>query len=207
MKIELIPLQKILQDEIDRGLSQTELAKKLEVTDSYVSEILGGKKIGNRKYWDFVKKLSLPLSKIFVEGVDLPAFPSHPIPIISWVAAGEFYEAIDIWPPGVSGEGEPVYSRKRVGKNTFALRVKGKSMEPRFHDGDIIIVDPSLRCDTGCFCVVKINEKVTFKRFYENESEVRLISLNEKYPETVIKKGSPVAFKVIGKVVDMIPKL
>jgi len=207
MKIDLIPLQKILQDEIDQGLSQTELAKKLEVTDSYVSEILGGKKIGNRKYWDFVKKLSLPLSKIFVEGVDLPTFPSHPIPVISWVAAGKFYETIDIWPPGISGEGEPVYSRKRVSKNTFALRVKGDSMAPRFHDGDIIIVDPSLRCDTGCFCVVKINEEVTFKKFYENETEIRIISLNEKYPEMVIKKGSPVAFKVIGKVVDMIPKL
>lgn len=137
----------------------------------------------------------------------MPIVFSNPIPVISWVAAGEFYEAIDIWPPGVSGEDVSVYSRKKVSKNAFALKVKGNSMEPRFTEGDIIIIDPGISCESGCFCVVKINEEVTFKKFYENENEIRIISLNEKYPEIVIKKGSPVVFKVIGKVVDMIPKI
>jgi SOS-response transcriptional repressor LexA len=44
----------------------------------------------------------------------------------------------------------------------------------------------------------------SFKKLYENAIETSIISLNEKYPGMIIKKGSPVAFKVIGKVADMI---
>lgn len=80
-------------------------------------------------------------------------------------------------------------------------------METRYKEGDIIIVDPSLDCENGTPCVVKLNEEVTFKIFKENDTEIRLIALNEKYPDMVISKNKPVDFKIIGKVVDMIPKL
>jgi SOS-response transcriptional repressor LexA len=36
---------------------------------------------------------------------------------------------------------------------------------------------------------------------------IKLISLNEKYPDIIIRKDSKVDFKVIGKVVDIIAKL
>ena len=95
----------------------------------------------------------------------------------------------------------------KVGPNTFALRVEGDSMSPRFLEGDIIIVDPSLACENGDFCIAWLNGEVTFKKLRKNEKEIRLIPLNEKYPEIVIHMDKPVDFRIIGKVVDMIPKL
>lgn len=65
----------------------------------------------------------------------------------------------------------------------------------------------SFQCDNNCPCVIKLNGEVTFKMFYENDTEIQLSSLNEKYPDIIIRKDSKVDFKVIGKVVDMIPKL
>ena len=53
----------------------------------------------------------------------------------------------------------------------------------------------------------KLNSEVTFKLFCENDLEIKLVSLNEQYPDIIIRKDSKVDFKVIGKVVDIIPKL
>ena len=43
--------------------------------------------------------------------------------------------------------------------------------------------------------------------FHENDNEIKLTSLNEKYPDIIIRKDSKVDFEIIGKFVDMIPKL
>jgi len=47
----------------------------------------------------------------------------------------------------------------------------GDSMEPRYMEGDIIVVDPSLSCNSGCPCVVCLNGEVSFKIFKETEDE------------------------------------
>lgn len=140
-------------------------------------------------------------------GLDAPVRRQEPIPVISWIKAGYFADSSDNWPVGISGEADPVFSYRKVGPYAFALRVEGDSMAPRYLSGDIIIVDPELRCDNGTPCVVSLNGEVSFKLFYETETEIRLQPINDRYPETIIKKGSQVDFKVIGKVVDMIPKI
>lgn len=129
------------------------------------------------------------------------------IPVISWISAGQFTECADHWPAGTSGEGDPVTSTKKLNDNVFGLRIVGDSMLPRFMPGDVIVVDPSIHCDNGCRCVVKLNGEVTFKIFNENDTEIKLTSMNEKYPDIIIRKDSKVEFKVIGKVVDIIAKL
>ena len=91
--------------------------------------------------------------------------------------------------------------------NTFALRIEGDSMYPRYMPGDVIVIDPTLRCETGDDCVVCLNGEVTFKRFKETDDDIRLIPLNDKYEDRVIPKNRPIDFRVIGKVVDMKPKL
>jgi SOS-response transcriptional repressor LexA len=139
--------------------------------------------------------------------IPIPEKKPRPIPVISWVQAGAFCEASDIHAAGESGEGEPVYSIKVVSPNTFALRVEGESMMPRFMPGDIIVVDPEIKCDNGTPCVIWLNGEVTFKLFWETDTEVRLEPTNDKYPATVIKKDSRVDFRVIGKIVDIIAKL
>ena len=136
-------------------------------------------------------------------GIEVPKKQQQPIPVISWIHAGEFAESEDRWPPGVSGVEDPVFSYVKTGPSAFGLRVQGDSMLPRFMPGDIVIVDPSIRCDNGSACVVFINGEVSLKIFWEKETEIVLRSMNDKYPEITIKKDSKVDFRVIGKVVDI----
>lgn len=104
---------------------------------------------------------------------------------------------------GFSGEGEPVYSTVKTGPNAFGLVVKGDSMFPLFLEGDIVIVDPAAHCDSGCVCVVRLNDDVSLKMFHETETEIILKPLNiDKHPAVIVTKGSKVDFKIIGKVVD-----
>lgn len=193
-------LETILEE---RGITQRDLAAILKVSGAYVSEILSSQKKAQGRLLEFAEALGVDL----FDRQDVPVRRDRPIPVISWVSAGEFREASDAHPAGVSGEGEPVFSVKKLGQNAFALRIVGDSMAPRFMPGDIIIVDPAIRCDNGCPAVVWINGEVSFKCFKETATEVILSALNDKYPDIVISKASSVDFRVIGKVVDMIPKL
>lgn len=187
----------------ERRITQRDLAAILKVSGAYVSEILSGQKKAQGRLLEFAEALGVDL----FDRQEPPVRRDRPIPVISWVSAGEFREASDAHPAGVSGEGEPVFSVKKVSQNAFALRIVGDSMAPRFMPGDIIIVDPAIRCDNGAACVVWINGEVSFKLLKETATEVILTAMNDKYPDIVISKASSVDFRVIGKVVDMIPKL
>lgn len=127
---------------------------------------------------------------------------SHPLSVISWMQAGKLTELEEQAETYQSTEGEPVISDKSVSEQAFALKVQGKSMEPRFFEGDVIIVDPKLECHTGDLCVARINDQTTFKRYHETSAEIRLEPLNGKYEILVVPKDRPVDFNILGKVVD-----
>ncbi len=191
----------LIQREVDKGKKQKEIASLLGVSTAYVNGILKGRKQANSRLFEFAEKLGIDV-------LDVPdRHYQRPIPVISWIHAGAFAEPADQWPPGVSGEEEPVFSYKNVCPHAFGLRVEGDSMAPRFLPGDIIIVDPEIRCDNGAACVVWINGEVSLKLFFEDEREIRLVPLNEKHDIRVIPKDRKVDFKVIGKVVDLVAKL
>ena len=137
----------------------------------------------------------------------VPALRPRLIPVISWVHAGQFAEPQDSWPVGVFDENDPVYSYGKAGPHAFCLRVEGDSMAPRFLPGDIITVDPEVKYDNGCPCVVWMNGEVTFRLVWETETEIRLQPLNDRYPDVIIRKNSRTDFRVIGKVVGMNPNI
>lgn len=125
-----------------------------------------------------------------------PAF-SQQIPLISWVSAGAFAEAIDNFLPGDAEEW--LQSPIMMSKNSFALRVVGNSMQPEFPPGRIILVDPELRGGIvpGDFVVARMcdGNDVTFKQYDFDAGRHMLLPLNKDY--------SPITdpFDVIGKVV------
>ena len=194
-----------------KGLTPTRFAELIGVQQPHISACLNGSRnIGEITINKITGALNIDKEEFFnitVIAVDVPTKHNKPIPVISWVCAGHFTECADCWPTGISGEGDPVTSTKKLNDNVFGLRIVGDSMMPRYMPGDVAVVDPTLHCDNNCHCVVKLNGEVTFKIFNENDTEIKLTSMNEKYPDIVIRKDSKVDFKVIGKVVDMIPKL
>jgi SOS-response transcriptional repressor LexA len=190
-------VEKILKE---KDWSLVDLAKHMEMTPQAINSLKKGG-IGPRS----IKKLSATLNvdEIKLLSIELPPLQPHPIPVISWVHAGEFADCDDRWPPGVSGVEDPVYLYTKTGPNTFGLRVEGDSMLPRFMPGDIAIVDPAVRCDNGSACVVSVNGEVQLRFFWDKETEIILKAMSDKYPEIIIKKDSKVDFKVIGKVIDI----
>lgn len=123
----------------------------------------------------------------------------RPVPVVTW----DILRSKDAIPVG----GPTIFPHKHVGPKSFALRVVGDAMEPRYIDGDIIIVDPETDVSTNDPCVVKIAQDVTFKIYHENNLEIRLKPTNPKHPEIVFPKDGHVEFRIIGKVVDLIAKI
>ena len=129
--------------------------------------------------------------------------PVHTYPIISWVKAGMFAEAIDNFAPGDADEW--VTSPVRMSKTGFALRVVGNSMLPRFEPGRVLLVDPEQRGGivSGDFVVARLagSNEVTFKRFQEDAGRKMLEALNKDYPPIT----EP--FEILGKVVAAVDYL
>lgn len=109
------------------------------------------------------------------------------VPLISWVQAGDFCESADIFEPSSAEEWVPCPMAHT--DTSYALRVQGSSMEPRFREGDVIIVDPDVSPDPGKFVVAKRagDHAATFKQLMMEGGEFYLKALNPAWPEPIIK--------------------
>ena len=121
----------------------------------------------------------------------------HRIPVISWIRAGNWCEVEDPFHPGDADEWTDTTATMHP--NAFALVVTGDSMEPLFHEGETIIVDPGREVINGSYVVAKNGDhEATFKQFVTDGSSVFLKPLNERYP---IKDMTGVKFSIVGVVV------
>jgi len=119
----------------------------------------------------------------------------RPVPVINKVAAGYPGEFTDLgYPVGMADE-YVTGPAELSDPNAFALRVVGDSMEPRYHQGDVVIFSPAAAVDSGTDCFVRFatatrpnDGESTFKRvFFDGPDRVRLQPLNERYAPTFVK--------------------
>ena len=136
------------------------------------------------------------------------AMPANDVPLISWVAAGSWSEVN----PVTLADAEGYYPRPRnLSADGFALRVRGRSMLPKFEPDDIIYVEPNvstLALKDGDLIVVQCNDdtEATFKQLVlgETESDMYLKPLNPDWPEQkMVPMGEcRLVGKVVGKLVE-----
>ena len=70
----------------------------------------------------------------------------------------------------------------RGNKELFALKTKGKSMEPNFIEGDILIFEKTEDCENGQFCAVAVNgDDATFKKVTKTDTGIMLQPLNPAF--------------------------
>ena len=101
-------------------------------------------------------------------------------PLISWVQAGSFEEAVDPYAPG-EFEDEVVVEYDR--ESIIALRVRGTSINRVAPDGAIIIVDYSLQeLEPEKFFVVRVDGEATVKRFMKNPDRFEPFSTEPDHP-------------------------
>lgn len=80
---------------------------------------------------------------------------------------------------------------KRV---SYAIGVNGHSMEPLYHDGDILLIEPTCEVEVGEIGIFIVDEKAYVKKLGVGE----LISLNKGYENIKITEYS----NCMGRVVD-----
>jgi len=128
------------------------------------------------------KKLKMKQDKV-------PLSAGRLVPVINKVSAGYPRDFNDLdYPVGIADD----YIRcpDVHDPNAFAVRVVGDSMEPKFHEGDIVIFSPSTEVHSGddCFIRFALPHETTFKRaFFESNDKVRLQPRNDKYAPSIIE--------------------
>ncbi|MCL6609955.1 MAG: transcriptional repressor LexA [Peptococcaceae bacterium] len=115
------------------------------------------------------------------------------VPVLGRVAAGQ---------PVLASENHdftlPLPSSYFGDGDFFMLRVRGDSMiEAGIHDGDLVVVRQQPAANNGDIVVALIGDEATVKRFYKENSRVRLQPENRSM-EPIITRDVSILGKVVG---------
>lgn len=93
-------------------------------------------------------------------------------------------------------EWDPIYVQENdlTRRASFCVPVSGNSMEPRYHDGDILVIDDNAEVELGQVGLYTIDGE-GFVKIYGGD---HLISLNPDYPNIPFIEDSRCNGKVIG---------
>ena len=147
-------------------------------------------------------------SDLIEDKTDKPSSPAKGIriPVLGRVAAGIPIEAIT----DIEDWEEIPQSMAKTGEY-FALKIAGKSMEPRMMDGDVVIVRRQPDVDSGDIAVVLVNgNDATVKQISKSYAGLTLIGWNPSVyiPKTYNKKEcKELPVTILGKVVEIRGKL
>lgn len=197
MKISDTRLQNFRRILIDQKLRLTDIADKLGKAPAQVSAF-GGKNptkgIGNQIAREIEKALNLqsgyldmPHSHGEFNNGTVVSHTGRKLPVIGSIAAGVWCEGHGNFDPRDAEEW--IDAPGPVGPNAFILRVEGISMEPKFLEGDKIVIDPALEALPGHFVAAKRSRDhaTTLKQLKQEGNEQYLFALNPDWPERIIK--------------------
>ena len=192
-----------------KKMTQKELAQKSGVKQSVISDL----ETGNAKSTGSILELANALG-VTAEELKKGVFDETSLtnvatvvprmaPVLSWVQAGTMtnVQAVDMsqveeWLPIPDGDCE----------KCFYLKVQGLSNYPEFHEGDYILVDPTLPfgdMNSGDIIVVRKFDDATFKRLViEPDGTKYLQAINPEFKPNIIPLDENCEF--VGEVVDCI---
>lgn len=187
------------------GMKQTELAKKLNVSQAALSGYETGK---YEPDYHTLHKLSMILSTSidYLLGGNAPQIipveseRGARIKVFAKIPAGVPIEAIeDI----VDFEDIPADMMKG-GKDYIGFRVSGNSMYPKYLEEDTVIVRRQPDCESGQDCVVYINGyDATLKKVIKQENGLWLQPLNPSYEPKFYPYDGDESVTILGVVVEV----
>lgn len=77
----------------------------------------------------------------------------------------------------------------------YAVKVNGKSMEPLYNDGDILLIEPTCEIETNEIGIFNVNGQAYVKKLGKG----KLISLNKGYDDVPLTEDSLCMGRVVGK--------
>lgn len=187
-----------------RGVSQTDMARTLEINESTVSSWVNGNKYPRRDkielMADYFRVMPSDITDDKIEDNKVTTIPVSTVPVLSKVSAGmPIYAEENIV--------EYIYlpaNEVRPGKDVFGLIVSGDSMNKEFKEGDIVIIEKDSIVENGEIGVVMINGySATLKQIkYVNDSIVLFpLSDNPAHDPQIYNDQDEVC--IIGKVIGM----
>ena len=199
---------KVKSRRLELGLTLEELAKLVGVSTPTIQRYETGEIANVRR--DKIKLLAdaLKIEPSYLMGWDennkkkVATTNSFRIPVLGKVAAGIPINAIvDI------EDYEEIHKDMADRAEYFALRIHGESMEPKFSDGDVVIVKRQDNVESGEIAVVIVNgTDATVKRVMKQENGIMLVATNQsvfppKFYDNKAIEELPV--RIIGKVVEL----
>ncbi len=190
------------------GLTQLELAKKTELSRSYIGDI------EKDRYNPSVSTLQLiatatntPLENLLPSSKTASSTGRGVrIPVLGRVVAGIPLEAVE-----EILDYEEITPELAATGDFFALKIRGHSMEPRMLDGDVVIVRRQDDVDSGDVAIVLVNgNEATVKRVKKQEDGITLIATNTSVYEPHFysnKEIQSLPVQILGKVVELRGKL
>lgn len=197
------------------GGKQAAFIEKTGMNQGELSALINGRRVfGERKARSIEELADMP--NMYLEQTEQADFATNPmdmkgmVPVISWVAAGNFSDAevssaddLIKWVPCPAPHS----------KGTYALTVSGISMQnpngnPSFEDGDIIFVDPAKLPENKSCVIVSLegSNSATFKQLViEPDGRKYIIPLNPNWGDKPIEIEGDASINgvVIGKWVDI----
>ena len=173
----------------EQGISQEILAKHLDITRSYLSQVENGDPASAKLQARFrriaersesvgeVSRFDASFSRAGVPA-DAEIVPLRLVPLVSWAQAGHAVDYDEL----------PVSWQKRVHTSVmdpkaFAVSIAGNSMEPRYHEGDVAFLEPSKTVRQHDTVIARLkDEGVVFKIYSRTGDTVRFSSYNPAYP-------------------------
>ena len=190
------------------GLTQEELAELVNISQTAIYKIEDGITQQPRSINKLAEALQVP-PEWLQYGINPPhwhdaepAIHDSPrikglCPVISWVQAGSWQPIFEV----DANDADLIPCPVKCSDQTFVLRVQGISMEPVFHEGDLLFVDPEAHYHSGSYIIARLDEpnEATFKQLIIEDGRHYLKPLNPDWPDKIIPmKGT---CSIVGKVV------
>lgn len=167
------------------GYSTYDVNKKTNISQSYLSLMENGKRkpsaiilkklapIYNLDYLDLYEKAGY----VDLVNSEKQCYYAR-IPVLGSIPAGVPIELVE----DIIDYEDISADMLKGGKEYFAVKVKGNSMEPKYLDGDVLIVLKQSSCDHKQDCIVMVNgDDGTFKRVFISDNGIKLQPLNSEY--------------------------
>ena len=181
-----------------RGLTQQELAEYTGLSRTRISNY----ELGIREPNFETQELLADFFNVRLDYLmDREDNSNNIVPVLGRVVAGIPLEAVE----EIIDYEEIPQSMARNGEY-FALQIKGNSMEPKFSEGDVVIVRKQEDVDNGDIAIVLVNgNDATVKKIKKFDGGINLIPTNSEY-EVITYTADEIEklpVRIIGKVVEL----
>ena len=186
-----------------KGLTQSDLGQLLNVSDKTISSWEVGRTEPNIGKVALMSEIFGCLTSDITQGnfADQKKISGVRIPVLGKVQAGLPIEAIEN-----IIDYEEISEEMAKNGTYFGLQIKGDSMEPRFVEGDVVIVRKQSYIENGQIGVVLINGKdATIKVIHQSTNGITLDPLNPSYEMMFFNIGAikELPVEIIGRVVEL----